>query len=76
MDGPRFEEAPSFVKNESTKRSTKFPPDVMERAMRVVFEVREESGSQWAAIVSIAGQMDVSEILRVRSCHELNLMRP
>lgn len=36
------------------KRSTKFSPDVCERAVRLVFESRGEHASQWAAISAIA----------------------
>ena len=43
----------------------KFSPEVMERAVRMVFEVREEYGSQWAAIVSIASKIGcTAETLR------------
>ena len=36
------------------KKSTKFFPEVRERAMRMVPEVRPEYSSQWAAIQAIA----------------------
>ena len=36
------------------KKSTKFSPEVRERAVRMVFEVRPEYSSQWAAIQAIA----------------------
>jgi transposase-like protein len=39
------------------KKSTKFSPEVRERAVRLVFECRDEHSSQWAAVVSIAGKM-------------------
>ncbi|WP_407658810.1 IS3 family transposase [Methylococcus geothermalis] len=39
------------------KKSTKFSPEVRERAVRLVFECRNEHPSQWAAVVSIAGKM-------------------
>jgi transposase-like protein len=35
----------------------KFSPEVRERAVRLVFECREEHPSQWAAVVSIAGKI-------------------
>ena len=35
-------------------RTTKFSPEVRERAVRMVFEQRSEHASQWAAIESIA----------------------
>ncbi len=39
------------------KKSSKFSPEVRERAVRMVFEHRAEYGSQWAAVVSIAGKI-------------------
>lgn len=39
------------------KKSTKYSPEVRERAVRMVFEHRSEHESQWAAIVSIAGKI-------------------
>src|SRR5512135_1155558 len=36
------------------KKSVKFSPEVRERAVRLVFECRNEHPSQWAAIESIA----------------------
>ena len=39
------------------KKSTKFAPEVRERAVRMVFEHRAEYESQWAAVVSIAGKI-------------------
>jgi len=41
--------------NESEPK--KFSPEVRERAVRIVFEHREEHTSQWAAIVSIAAKI-------------------
>ena len=41
--------------NESKPK--KFSPEVRERAVRIVFEHREEHTSQWAAIVSIAAKI-------------------
>jgi len=38
------------------KKSTKFSPKVRERAVRLVFECRNEHPSQWAAVESIAGK--------------------
>ena len=35
------------------KKSTKFSPEVRERAVRMVFESRGDHGSQWAAIESV-----------------------
>lgn len=38
------------------KKSTKFSPEVRERAVRLVLECRNEHPSQWAAVESIAGK--------------------
>ena len=42
------------------KKTTKFSPEVRERAVRMVFEQRDQHGSQWAAIESIAGKIGCS----------------
>ncbi|WP_088179103.1 IS3 family transposase [Azonexus hydrophilus] len=42
------------------KKSTKFSPEVRERAVRMVFESRGDHGSQWAAIESIAPKIGCS----------------
>jgi transposase len=43
----------------------KFPPEMRERAVRLVFEQQPEYPSQWAAIVSVAEKMGCSaEALR------------
>ena len=39
------------------KKSTKFSPEVRERAVRLVFECRDSHPSQWAAVESIAGKI-------------------
>ena len=56
------------------RKSTKFSPEVMERAVRMVVESRGQHESQWAAIVSIAAKIGcTAETLRrwVRQ-HERN----
>jgi len=38
-------------------RTTKYSPEIRERAVRLVFEQQKEHGSQWSAIESIAGKI-------------------
>jgi transposase len=38
-------------------RRTKFPAEVRERGVRLVFEQTPSHGSQWAAIVSVASKL-------------------
>lgn len=42
------------------KKTTKFSPEVHDRAVRMVFEQRSEHASQWAAIQSIAAKIGCS----------------
>ena len=47
------------------RTSPKFSPEVIERAVRMVFDAKDEYPSQWAAITSIAGKIGcTSETLR------------
>lgn len=47
------------------KKSVKYSPEVMERAVRLVFEARDQYESQWATIVSIAAKIGcTAETLR------------
>ena len=39
------------------RKSPKFSPEVMERAVRMVFDAKDQYPSQWAAIESIAGKI-------------------
>ena len=46
-------------------RRSKYPPEVRERAVRMVFELQGQYDSQWAAITSIAAKSGMtSETLR------------
>jgi transposase len=38
-------------------KTTKYSPEIRERAVRLVFEQQKEHGSQWSAIGSIAGKI-------------------
>ncbi len=38
----------------------KYPPQVRERAVRMVFEIREESGQQHGAISRVADRLGVN----------------
>jgi transposase len=56
------------------KKPVRFSPEVQDRAVRMIFEAKDEHGSQWAAIVSIAAKIGCTpETLRrwVRQ-HERN----
>jgi len=47
------------------RKSPKFSPEVMERAVRMVFDAKDQYPSQWAAIESIAGKIGcTAETLR------------
>ena len=47
------------------RKSPKFSPEVVERAVRMVFDAKEQYPSQWAAIESIAGKIGcTAETLR------------
>src|SRR4030095_15377144 len=40
------------------RKSPKFSAEVVERAVRMVFDAKDQYPSQWAAIESIAGKID------------------
>jgi transposase len=47
-------------------KATRYPPELRERAIRLVREHRNEHPSEWAAIQSIAGKLGMtSETLRL-----------
>ena len=47
-------------------RVTRYPPELRERAMRLVREHRDDHSSEWAAIQSIAGKLGMTpETLRL-----------
>ena len=47
------------------KKTTKFSPEVQDRAVRMVVEAQGQHESQWAAMVSIAGKIGcTAETLR------------
>ena len=47
------------------KTSEKYSPEVIQRAVRLVFEAKEHHPSEWAAIISIAANLGCSvETLR------------
>jgi transposase len=47
-------------------RATRYPPELRERAIRLVREHRAEHASEWAAIQSVAGKLGMTpEILRI-----------
>jgi transposase len=39
-----------------SERSKRYPPELRDRAVRMVLEHQDEYPSQWAAIISIAGK--------------------
>lgn len=48
-------------------RASKYPPELRERAVRMVAEVAPSYGSQWAAICAVAGKLGIGspETLRI-----------
>ena len=47
------------------EKQTKYPAEVRERAVRLVFEQQQSHGSQWAAIVSVSSKLGcTAETLR------------
>lgn len=48
-------------------RPSKYPPELRERAVRMVAEVRGQYGSQWAAMCAVAGKLGVATPETVRT---------
>jgi transposase len=62
---PDFEEAPSIEHRAKMRKSPKFSPEVVERAVRMVFDAKDQYPSQWAAIESISSKIGcTAETLR------------
>ena len=47
-------------------RRGQYPPELRERAVRMVAEIRPEYGSQWAAICAVAGKLGIGAPETVR----------
>ncbi len=47
-------------------RSSRYPPELRERAVRMVAEVRPDYPSQWAAIAAVAGKLGIGTAETVR----------
>lgn len=47
--------------------SKRYPPELRERAVRMVAEVRDDYESEWAAISSVAGKLGIGSAETVRA---------
>ena len=48
-------------------RLSKYPPELRERAVRMVAEVRPEYDSQWAAICAVSGKLGIGSAETLRT---------
>jgi transposase-like protein len=56
-------------------KQKRYPPEVRERAVRMVFDHAKEHGSQWATICSIAGKLGMTaETLRHHAGRQRNAL--
>ena len=49
-----------------TRRSSNYPPELRERAIRMVAEVRPDYPSDWPAIVAVAGKLGIGSAETLR----------
>ena len=49
-----------------TRRSSNYPPELRERAVRMVAEVRPDYPSDWPAIVAVAGKLGIGSAETLR----------
>jgi transposase len=49
-----------------TRRSSYYPPELRERAVRMVAEVRPDYPSDWPAIVAVAGKLGIGSAETLR----------
>ena len=49
------------------RKSPKFSPEVQDRAVRMVFDAKDQYPSQWAAIESIAGKIGCTRGSKIES---------
>ena len=49
-----------------TRRSSNYPPELRERAIRMVAEVRPDYLSDWPAIVAVAGKLGIGSAETLR----------
>ena len=65
MNRPGFNEGSNSWGDGATDRQTRYPQEMRERAVRMVFEHQDQYDSQWAAITSVATKLGMTpETLR------------